>query len=38
MEIQMLEEGNQVQEKPAEAVVRNRQPRSKALLVVLGAP
>jgi membrane fusion protein (multidrug efflux system) len=36
METQMIEEGKPVDEQPAEAVVRRPQPRSKALLVVLG--
>jgi len=36
MEMQMIEEGNPVNERPAEAVVRRPQPRSKTWLVLLG--
>jgi membrane fusion protein (multidrug efflux system) len=36
MEMQMIEEEKPVQERPAEAVVRRPQPRSRAVLVVLG--
>jgi len=36
METQMIEEGKPVSEQPAEVVVRRPQPRSKAVLVVLG--
>ena len=36
METQMMEEGNQVNGQPAEVVERRPQPRSKALLVILG--
>lgn len=36
METQMIEEGNQVNGQPAEVVARRPQPRSKALLVILG--
>jgi membrane fusion protein, multidrug efflux system len=36
MEIQMIEEGKPVNERPAEAMVRRPQPRFRALLAILG--